>query len=283
MHWRESRHGPGGIVISTQLIMRYGEAMDSWEELIAPVGTLRQKRSGALVHMQLNLGIRRALARGAQWVWVTGDDHGHRHDVLMRLLDLDVPVAAPLVLGRLPPFWTHITRRTPDTPSGFQPKPLQDMPPNRGLYTLAPDESCGDAGLLIRRDVLEKLGDPWYRPVGFPDIDLTQRIRVLGYPIVIDMSQRMSHIAPVSIEPVLTDNGWFVQCTMTGDMDHITGARASEPFVTFRMNLARRRSDSEANCIVVGREVVRPVAAGEAEYSGDADDPEKIAEHLAAT
>ncbi len=240
MHWIESRHPPGAVVISTQLIMRYGEALDSWEELLVPMGTKRQKRSGALVHDQLNRGIFKALDEGAQWVWITGDDHGHKFDVLMRLLDLDLPVVTPLVLGRVPPFWTHITQRTAETPNGFQPKPLQDMPRHTGLYHLAPDEACGDAGMLIRREVLERLGNPWYRAVRFPDIDLAMRIRDLGVPIAVDLSQHMSHIAPVSIEPVLDEGGWHAQFTMSGDFNISTGEREHKPFVRLRMNLTSR-------------------------------------------
>jgi hypothetical protein len=210
----ESRHPPGGVAIITGELTRYVQSMRSVMQLVVPPNSMSVWRAGVLVAENVNRAIRDVLANpDMRWVWLMGDDHTFPADIVMKLLDREVDVVAPMCLNRAPPMDPVIVQ--PDGNGGRRLKYLEDMPAS-GLYRLQPGETCGDAGLLIRRHVLEKIGDPWCARKksggnSGEDQDFTARIQEEGFGIHIDVDNPIGHITGTTIEPVRGDNGWEVR------------------------------------------------------------------------
>ncbi len=158
-----------------------------------------------------------------QWAWVMGDDHTFAPDTVLRLLDREVDVIAPFCLNRLPPMDPTIVDHTKE-----RMKYLEEFPLG-GLYKLGPNETCGDAGLLIRRKVLEAIPSPWYDhrisgAIAAEDQAFVQRIKDAGFDVHIDLDVTIGHINPVVFEPVLKPSGWEIRMT-GGGMRHISDMR----------------------------------------------------------
>ena len=211
------KHAPGAVVLVTGDLTRYALAMQSIMGLVLPDGSCAPWMSGVLIQRSLNDGIRVLYQKPElQWIWIMGDDHVFEPDIVLRLLEHEKDVIQPFCLGRLPPMdpivATHTHKRT---------KYLEEMPTS-GLYKRAADETCGDAGLLIRRKVIEAIPDPWYdhRISGsFPADDqaFTGRIKNAGFDIFVDMDTRMGHIGNVVFLPTKTADGkWAMQLTGGG-------------------------------------------------------------------
>ncbi len=214
-----SRHPPGAVVFATNEVGRYANAFLALEELQVPPGSARFWRQGAMVSRNLNSAIRdamnahvdmpRAIPDPLKWIWIMGDDHFYRHDTLLRLLDRrseEADVVAPLVLNRAPPFWPTVHG------GDGKVKPLSTFP-TQGFYHLTESETCGDAGLLVPREVLEALGDPWFdRPacggLAADDQLFTGRIRKLGFRVAIDVEVQIGHTTPADIVPVIHGGVW---------------------------------------------------------------------------
>lgn len=217
----ETRHPPGGVAIITGELTRYVQSMRSVMSLKIPPRSVSVWRAGVLVAENVNQAIRSILDNDAmQWVWLMGDDHTFPDDIVLKLLDRDVDVVAPLCLNRAPPMDPVVVQ--PDGKGGRRLKYLEDMPAS-GLYRLQPDETCGDAGLLIRRHVLEKLGDPWCarkRSGGNSgeDQDFTARLQEEGFAIHIDVDNPIGHIMNTIVEPVHEDGHWQVRLVGGGRM-----------------------------------------------------------------
>ena len=150
-----------------------------------------------------------------------GDDHVYRPDILMKLLDREVSAVIPFVLNRQPPMDSTVAiwydMENPTVPGrDFRMKFLEEFP-RSGLYKLADNETCGDAGLLLRRPVLEAVEKPWYdtrRSGGWATDDqaFTRRIREAGFPLHVDMDVPMGHLQPMAIVPLVTgDDKWAIR------------------------------------------------------------------------
>lgn len=219
-----SKHPPGAVCLITGDLVRYAIAMQSVMGLMVPPGTHMPWNMGMLIARSLNGAFQSMMAVPAlQWVWVMGDDHTFEPDVVLKLLDNDVDVVAPLCLNRLPPMDPTIVNHTKE-----RMKYLEELP-TRGLYKLQADETCGDAGLLIRRRVLEAIPAPWYDhrisgAVASEDQAFVQRIKDAGFDVHIDLGVTIGHINPVVFEPVLKNGAWEIRMT-GGGMRHIADIR----------------------------------------------------------
>ncbi len=225
-----SKHPPGAVCLITGDLTRYAIAMQSIMGLKVPPGTHMPWNMGMLIARSLNGAFESMMSAPAhpqfgqlEWVWVMGDDHTFEPDVVLQLLDREVDVVAPLCLNRLPPMDPTIVNHTKE-----RMKYLEEIPLG-GLYTLGPDETCGDAGLLIRRKVLEAIPSPWYDhrisgAVASEDQAFVKRIKEAGFDVHIDLDVTIGHINPVVFEPVKKDGRWEIRMT-GGGMRHIADIR----------------------------------------------------------
>lgn len=230
-----SKHPPGGVCLITGDLTRYAEAMASLMHLRVPPGTVNVWNRGVLIAKGLNDAFQSTLDAVVpavedgkpskdktvklEWVWVMGDDHTLDPDCLLRLLDREVDVVAPLCLSRLPPMDPTIIEHH-HKPIGRQ-KYLEDLPTS-GLYKLTDTETCGDAGLLVRRRVLEAIPAPWYdkrRSGGLAadDQEFVRRIKDTGFDVYVDLDVQIGHIGSVEFRPVCKNGRWEVRMSGGGN------------------------------------------------------------------
>ena len=219
MQMVSSRHPPGAVCLVTGELTRYAVTMQRLMALQVPEGSGTAWFTGVLIAKSLNSALQTVMDNPVlQWAWIMGDDHTFAPDVLLKLLDRELDVVGPLCLHRMPPLDPVIVEH--DHPLGPRAKSLNDLPAG-GLYKLKPDETCGDAGLLVRRHVLEKVGPPWYdyRQSGSfnaEDQAFVRRIKDAGVDVWIDLDCCIGHIGPVVFMPVRGDEGWCVRMTASG-------------------------------------------------------------------
>jgi hypothetical protein len=136
------------------------------------------------------------------WVWLIGDDHVFDPDILIRLLEHDVDVVVPLCLKRTPPYDPVVYDR-----QNMQSEYVGAELPGSGLYQVY---AAGQAGMLIRRHVLDAIQDPWFETKGGPNEDLMfcAKVRDAGFKIWCDVDARLGHIATHTVWPAWREDGW---------------------------------------------------------------------------
>ena len=104
-----------------------------------------------------------------QWVWIIGDDHCWPKTALVDMLLImdehpEIDVLVPLVTKRNPPWHLVLFNEAGVTDkegyNQFTPLAWEDVPPP-GSPPFEVD-AAGSAGMLIRREVLDRIGDPWF-------------------------------------------------------------------------------------------------------------------------
>ena len=223
-----SPHGPGAVGLSCGELARYTEFHACFDALQVPDGSTTVYGIGYDTASNSNEIIRQMRPQD-DWVWIMDDDHAFDTDVLLRLLDRQVPCIVPLYMQRKPPFWP--VAYTERLPSGACTHVTFDQ--LAGRDGLLPIVSAGKAGVLIRRPVLAKLagGDcicphtegerrthhpdcawavyPWFEHAGLIGEDHTFFHRVLkaGFPLYCDLDHRLEHITPFKVRPYRSPEG----------------------------------------------------------------------------
>jgi hypothetical protein len=206
----QSRHPPGGACVITGDQLRYTQAVKCITALQVPAGSSAPWMSGVLVAHNINLALKAVMDNPKlQWAWLMGDDHLFPPDILIKLLDRDVDCIVPLCLNRAPPMDPTII--TADK----KLKRIEDLPAS-GLYKLGPGETCGDAGILVRRHVLEATGPNWHElkksgSHNAEDREFVQKVKDAGFDVHVDVDHPISHMAAFEIVPVRTEEGWVIR------------------------------------------------------------------------
>ena len=211
----ETSHPPGAVVLISGEIARYMLSLHHFYRINVPNRSMEIPSQGVLVAENLNRALDTAMAAHAEWAWLMGDDHTYPEDTLIRLLDRGVDVVAPLCLNRVPPMDPFIL-----SAELGRMKYLEELPTG-GLYKLGPGETCGDAGLLVRRTVLEALTRPFYdqmRSGAFKaeDQSFTRKIQDAGFAVHVDLDTRIDHLTPVAVGATVRDGQWHVRLTAAG-------------------------------------------------------------------
>lgn len=214
-----SPHPPGLICIISGDLTRYAIAMQAIMSLQVPAGSGTTWDCGVLVASSLNTALGRLMASDVyEWAWLMGDDHTFPPGVLLSLLGREKDAIAPLCLNRVPPMDPNVI----DHARGGM-KPLYEFPTS-GLYKLGARETVGDAGLLIRKRVLERIEQPFYDhrqsgAMASEDQAFTQRIKDAGFDIFIDVDNPIGHVGNVTYGPVAENGSWRIR--LIGGLNHI--------------------------------------------------------------
>lgn len=180
-----------------------------------PQSEILLKQSMAVVD-NLNDCLRR-MAPTSEWVWFQADDHSFEPSALKKLLDREVDVVAPLILKREPPFNTVAFKEQSD--EGYWPFSLTELPETGLVHVWA----AGSGGMLVRRHVLEAIGQPadkpWNERHWFTygagvhmneDLVLCQRIREAGFDIYLDVEVQIGHRGSFTVVPVHEGGSWGI-------------------------------------------------------------------------
>ena len=150
------------------------------------------------------------------WLWLLGDDHDFGEDALLRLLARDVDIVCPLNVMRRSPFGPMIYDK-----NGRRWE-WDDLEGKSGLIEVP---SCGNAGMLVKRRVFDKIGDPWFEwaPEGSPyhggDLAFFWKARQAGFKVHVDLDVVFGHTNAATVVPVrVGESGkWATMLSMQGD------------------------------------------------------------------
>ena len=208
-HSLDAKHSPGTVVVTAASLARYAEFWLSVESLVVPHGTRLIAARGADIPRQLNEGCRRMTG---EWCWFLGDDHTFEADILLKLLDRNLDFVMPVVPRRDPPFVPVLLHG----PLGATSRRYHWLDlPTHGLFELPFGDGAGQAGALVRKPILDKLGDPWFeggqitRGMLQEDQYFIQRLQELGVKIMIDCEQTLGHIANLTVLPQRHGGRWY--------------------------------------------------------------------------
>jgi len=204
-----SQHPIGTVMFATASLSRYTEFWMSLEALQVPSGSRLVASRGADIPHQLNEGVRNM---AGEWVFILGDDHTFDHDILLKLLDRNVDVVQPVISRRDSPF-APILLHGPLAPmmKRYQWTEL----PTSGLFRLPKNDPTGQAGMLVRRPILGRIGDPWFEAGQLTpgrlmeDMFFIQKLHDMDVPVFVDCDLAMGHVANISILPQKYNGRWY--------------------------------------------------------------------------
>jgi hypothetical protein len=149
------------------------------------------------------------------WLWFIDDDHVFDSAVVQRLLAHDKDIIVPLTLQRMPPHnilaWPHFD--VPPTATDDElvtltranlHRPFEVAPGTRGPVELS---MAATAGMLIRREVLERLPAPWFESNRFEadgpgsDTWFCLKARRAGFRVWCDVDTPMGHLTTCAVRP----------------------------------------------------------------------------------
>jgi GT2 family glycosyltransferase len=144
-----------------------------------------------------------------EWVWILGDDHVFKDDLLMNLLDRDVDIVVPLCAMRHKPF-NPVIRKLPKDYS--RSEDWNFLQGKSGLVELT-EQNVGNGGMLIRRKVISMMKYPWFEngKIGIGtgcDLYFCEKAREAGFKIHLDLDNVLGHITQAIVWPKKTDNTW---------------------------------------------------------------------------
>lgn len=201
---------PVGICVATGELTRYAQFNQCLAMLHVPNDSCMIWTSGPLIAANMNRNFVQFLKNEKlQWAWIIGDDHTFKPEVVMDLVARNKDIVVPLCMNREPPCAFTIIDESNNNHRDF------DKVPTSGLFKLEDFEVCGDAGMLLSRAAVERLGPPWYESLISgtyisEDRYFARKARSLGMDIWIDTDVQLGHITPCLISPIATPTGWNV-------------------------------------------------------------------------
>ena len=212
----DSVHTPGTIGVPIGSLARYLATFSSLDKLKVPAGTPPVLYAeGVNVAHNCNTLVEHMTG---DWLFIMGDDHRFRDDLLLNLLDRQVDVIVPVVSRRGIPFQTVLYQSSALDGSAYMTYSWADISrhsPNGGLL---PVDAAGTAGMLIRKVVLDAIPKPWFEWTNkiSEDIGFCLKVRKAGYGILADLDQKMSHLTTCDLEPYRDKNGQWDVCVNIG-------------------------------------------------------------------
>ena len=200
---------PGIIGIISSDLSRFPAFTISLLSLLVPPGTGWKWVRGNGFASNRNLIIK-GMTPEHRWAWFIDDDHTFEADILMRLLHRNVDIVQPMVSTRKPPFQPYAYMRNPDI--GYHSLQWSDLPEN-GLH---PVDAVGAGGVLIRREVIDEIGDPWFEEgkIGAgslgEDLYFMQKAKENGHQSFIDCEARIGHIGTHEVWPHFNEGKWCI-------------------------------------------------------------------------
>lgn len=204
---QNSKFPPGWIIVPTGILPRFIEFWDALDLLRVPEGTGRSRNSGPDCDSNRNRGIRVVLAgTEAQWVLFLDDDQEFDSytlmDMLERMYTLDLPVLTKLYVRKTPPF-QPVLFEDADAPAQTRINytKLTELRKENEVQQIG---ACGGGCLLVRRNVLEQLTDPWFNPGPGRsyggDIGFCRKLKAAGIPLHAWLAP-VGHNMPSTITP----------------------------------------------------------------------------------
>ena len=225
---------PGTVIVPTSDIGRYMAFWVCLNRLQQPAGTQVAITQGSNISSNLNGALR---SMKGDWVQIWGDDHTFSPGLLLNLLRRldehpEAGILLPLCLRRRGSFHTPLGVEWWQGDSGeMEILPLALVPdPATGLFEIS---QAGLPGAVIRREVLEAVGDPWFewntiydltRGVGKiqlrmgEDFYFCRKVKEKGFKIFVDLAQTIGHIISPTTVPRWSpaQKRWVIDIVLDG-------------------------------------------------------------------
>lgn len=206
-------HPPGTICVPTGITPRYYEFEDSVDRLQVPVGTIKNRRRSCDISMNLNNALK---DMKGDWALFLGDDHQFQPDILLKFLDYNVDVVVPIAPCKTFPFAPCVIHRPDDGTLWSDDMPLYTWEElsGDGLFALPKGDFIGQAGMLVKKHVLDTIGDPWFKAGKLhpgrmhEDLWFCHEIQELGFTVWIDQSTIFDHWFPMGITAKRHNGKW---------------------------------------------------------------------------
>jgi len=207
---------PGTVAVPMSEIGRFAMFTVSLAGTQQPAGSRLSIMASASVTENLNAVIRH-LADDTRWMWIVGDDHVWENDCLLRLLAAmdatpEADIMVPLVVKRNPPWHLVVFHedgeREEDGLPRWRPYGWEEIP-EEGVFEI---DGAGSAGMLIKREVLDEIGDPWFRSSGGvvlnEDVTFCLDARKRGFHLYACADVTMGHLGIFNVRPMRRGGRW---------------------------------------------------------------------------
>lgn len=198
IHIPNTGHKPGTIIVACAIQPRYYEFTMALEGLRVPAGTKCILERSCDITQNFNKGLK---TLEGEWAWFMGDDHWFEPDSLIKLLDHNVNVVVPIAPCKVPPWMPCIMHGPGEGKVWEEDMPLYDWDElsGHGLLPLPVGDFIGQAGMLVRKPVLDKIGYPWFKCGQLDpgrlqeDMMFCRELQQLGETIYVDQDFVLDH------------------------------------------------------------------------------------------
>lgn len=199
IHLTNTKHPPGTIILAAGVQPRFYEFQMSLDRVYAPVGTKLSIERSCDIAQNFNKGVKKMTG---EWGWFLGDDHSFDPKILMRLLDRNVDVVVPITPCKTAPWMPCVIHGPePGEKIWHEDMPLYrwDELSGEGLFALPKGDFIGQAGMLVKKTVLDRIGYPWFKAGQLDagrlqeDMMFCHELQKLGYTVWIDQDIIFDH------------------------------------------------------------------------------------------
>ncbi|MBN3037234.1 MAG: hypothetical protein JW834_02200, partial [Candidatus Diapherotrites archaeon] len=167
------------------------EFFHSYMDLEKPEGTVCITTKHKPLDEARNRIAKAALDSGCTHLFFMDSDMVFPPNALKKLLSLDKPVAGGLYFRTVPPYKPLLLQYKD---GGY--KTMYEFPDNE----VVPVDATGTGCLLIKREVLEKMMEPWFKFTDVSeDFQFCRNARQSGFDIFVDTSVACGHLGKVTI------------------------------------------------------------------------------------
>lgn len=213
---------PGTMIVPTSEIGRFVLFTLALAGTQKPPDSLVSMQCSAAVTENLNSALRN-MPDHHRWAFIMGDDHVWDGTVLMDMLRVmddhdEADILVPLVVKRNPPWHPVIVRslgqKSDQGIPMFETVKWEEIP-ETGLLEI---DAAGSAGMLIRREVIDALEDPWFYST--PDSNGRQALlnedftfctyarEKAGARIFCSVDQVLGHLGVFNVRPLFRNGQW---------------------------------------------------------------------------
>jgi hypothetical protein len=211
---------PGLVGTATAYLGRYREFDQCLDRIWLPDGSEKRSVLGCDPGYSFNVLSKIMIDRPEfEWIWILGDDHTFPQDLWLKLYVRNVDIIVPLCLRRND--YSPVLNYGEEGKFVPHPDRWEVLRGKSGLMEW--NGTCGNAGMLIRRNVLEKMEYPWFRQgqldpqYSSSDLYFCWAAQKAGFKIWIDLDNCIGHIDHIGIWPRRDEEGnWFVDFRQPG-------------------------------------------------------------------
>ena len=200
IHLTDTGYPPGTIILAAGAQPRYYEFQLSLDGVKAPAGTKLHIERSCDITQNFNGGIKKMIG---EWAWFLADDHSFEPDLLMRFLKHNVDVVVPISPSKVAPWMPCMMHGPSDTDEGFWQENMLlydwDELSGEGLMALPKGDFIGQAGMLVKKSVLDHIKYPWFKAGQFDpgrlqeDMMFCRELQQLGYTVWVDQEMIFDH------------------------------------------------------------------------------------------